>query len=113
MDKKLRSILQGVVIAGRDFLKASNQVMDREFGAAVQKEASAATDAMIEAGFADPTKKMAIIGELIYNKSAAYDGLRKLSERAAVIPLGTPDNTKSAEVPATTASELWDSRWGF
>jgi hypothetical protein len=112
MNKKLKEILTSVVVAGRDFIKAGNEIFDGEFGDAIRKQASDATDAMVEAGFADPKNKDSIVDELVYNKVAAYDGLKKFSERAAAIPIGVPSE-KAAETAERSSEQVWEDGWQF
>ena len=113
MKKELKQALKAVVVAGRDFIKAGNTIMEAEFGSEVRKLASETVDKMIGANLVDKSKRQAAINKLVAEKSAVLTGLAELTERAAaMMPLGIPAATKSAAMKEEMSSEqFWQDAW--
>lgn len=113
MDKGLRNVLKTVVVAGQRFIKAGNAICDLEFGENIRKAAGEATDMMVEAGVVDRDKRDTVVDALVFDKSAALDGLERFSKAriADSLSLGTPEGIGKKAEEDMTADEIWESMW--
>jgi len=115
MDKAIREALKSVVTAGQKFMKAANAIVDAQFGDSIQKSAGITTDAIVEAGYAEASRRDVLKDELVYNKEASLETVRRFAERQSVIDglgLGQSEEVKSASA-GKSRDEVWNNMWGF
>ena len=115
MDKSIREALKSVVVAGQKLIKAGNAIVDAQFGEGIRKSASETTAAIINAGYAEASRKTVLEDELLFNKEAVFDSLRRFAERQSVIDglnLGTAEEVKKAS-HVDSKDDYWNKLWGF
>jgi len=111
--KKLIKSLETLLIAGRNLLKRSNEILELEFGEAVQKKAEEAAAALVEAYLVEPQDKGRLVDALVHNKTAVLTDFGKLAKQYGIRDLGRPE-VKGASKPELPESELeWNKDWGF
>lgn len=65
----------------QDFVKMSNQIVEDQLGAMIEKKAQETVDHLIMRDEITPDDREVVLQKLIFEKQAAFDGLIKLAEK--------------------------------